>query len=393
MVKSSAVQTTHVLEKEDKVNATISNDKFKRNEDGSFDLSAAPPFTLQDLRNAIPAHCWQKDMGRSISHLVIDVAIVFAMAFIAYNVNSWMLWPLYWIAQGTMFWAIFVVGHDCGHRSFCNNNTINDFLGHLLHSAILVPYHGWRISHRSHHANHGHVENDESWYPISKNLYDKLEPLTRMGRLSFPLSLLAFPFYLMRRSPGKSGSHFNPSCDLFTPGERNMVITTNACLIAMLAVLTGLTMKFGFGMMVNLYWIPYVINVIWLDVVTYLHHHGPQDGRIKMPWYRGKEWSYLRGGLSSLDRDYGIFNKIHHDIGTHLVHHLFPQIPHYHLTEATEAIKPVLGPYYREPEKCKGLFPFHLISPLFRSLSKDHYVDDSGDVVFYKTDPEFSIFK
>ena len=39
-----------------------------------------------------------------------------------------------------------------------------------------------------------------------------------------------------------------------------------------------------------------------------------------------QEWSYLRGGLTALDRDYGIFNKIHHDIGTHVVHHLFPQV-------------------------------------------------------------------
>jgi hypothetical protein len=38
-----------------------------------------------------------------------------------------------------------------------------------------------------------------------------------------------------------------------------------------------------------------------------------------------QEWSYLRGGLTTIDRDYGIFNKIHHDIGTHVVHHLFPQ--------------------------------------------------------------------
>ncbi len=60
-----------------------------------------------------------------------------------------------------------------------------------------------------------------------------------------------------------------------------------------------------------------------------------------------QEWSYLRGGLSTLDRDYGIFNKIHHDIGTHVVHHLLPQIPHYHLEEATAAVKPVMGPYYR----------------------------------------------
>lgn len=72
------------------------------------------------------------------------------------------------------------------------------------------------------------------------------------------------------------------------------------------------------------------------------------------PALTGQEWSYLRGGLTTLDRDYGIFNKIHHDIGTHVVHHLFPQIPHYNLEEATEAVKPVMGPYYREPTKSKS---------------------------------------
>lgn len=68
---------------------------------------------------------------------------------------------------------------------------------------------------------------------------------------------------------------------------------------------------------------------------------------VPVVYLRGEQWSYLRGGLTTIDRDYGIFNKIHHDIGTHVVHHLFPQIPHYHLEEATEAVKPVMGPYYR----------------------------------------------
>lgn len=45
-----------------------------------------------------------------------------------------------------------------------------------------------------------------------------------------------------------------------------------------------------------------------------------------MPPVPLQEWSYLRGGLTTIDRDYGIFNKIHHDIGTHVVHHLFPQV-------------------------------------------------------------------
>ena len=61
-----------------------------------------------------------------------------------------------------------------GHNSFSNNRQLNDFVGNVVHSSILVPYHGWRISHRTHHANHGHVENDESWYPTTEELYKNM---------------------------------------------------------------------------------------------------------------------------------------------------------------------------------------------------------------------------
>lgn len=125
-----------------------------------------------------------------------------------------------------------------------------------------------------------------------------------------------------------------------------------------------------------------------------------------------QEWSYLRGGLTTLDRDYGWINNIHHDIGTHVIHHLFPQIPHYHLVEAvsmtyilscfqqfvsigvlitwivlqTEAAKPVLGKYYKEPKK-SGPLPFYLLGYLIRSMKEDHFVSDTGNVVYYETDP------
>lgn len=65
------------------------------------------------------------------------------------------------------------------------------------------------------------------------------------------------------------------------------------------------------------------------------------------------------------------------------------QVPHYHLTEATEAVKPVLGKYYREPLPAKSSIPTHLMEPLVRSFANDHYVESEGDVVFYKKDPAF----
>ena len=66
------------------------------------------------------------------------------------------------------------------------------------------------------------------------------------------------------------------------------------------------------------------------------------------------------------------------------MHHLFPQIPHYHLTEATEAAKPVFGPYYREPQRSKTWLPLHIFRNLADSFKRDHYVSDTGDIVYYQ---------
>jgi acyl-lipid omega-3 desaturase len=52
-------------------------------------LSQAPPFTLSDLREAIPDKCWEKDAFKSFSYLVKDVAIVLGLAAGAYFLDSW----------------------------------------------------------------------------------------------------------------------------------------------------------------------------------------------------------------------------------------------------------------------------------------------------------------
>ncbi|XP_020101305.1 fatty acid desaturase DES3-like [Ananas comosus] len=353
--------------------------------DDVFDAGRAPPFRIGEVRAAIPGHCWDRDARRSLAYVARDAALVAALAGAAARIDGWALWPFYGLAQGTMFWALFVLGHDCGHGSFSSNATLNSVVGHLLHTFILVPYNGWRISHRTHHQNHGHVERDESWHPLSEKTYRGLDFVTQKLRYTLPFPLFAYPLYLWTRSPGKRGSHFHPSSSLFQPNEKYDVLISTICWFLMVALLLGLAYVVGPVPVLKLYGVPYLVFVMWLDFVTYLHHHGHHD----LPWYRGKEWSYLRGALTTVDRDYGWINNIHHDIGTHVIHHLFPQIPHYHLVEATRAAKPVLGKYYREPEK-SGPLPLHLFGVLMRSLRVDHFVSDVGDVVYYQTDPQLT---
>ena len=99
-----------VCEEEDKESESVNG--VNEQEGGFFDPGAPPPFKLSDIRAAIPKHCWVKNPWRSMSYVVRDVAVVFGLAAIAAYFNNWVVWPLYWFAQGTMFWALFVLGHD-----------------------------------------------------------------------------------------------------------------------------------------------------------------------------------------------------------------------------------------------------------------------------------------
>ena len=328
------------------------------------------PFTLQQLKAAIPAYCFKPSVGKSLSYFFLDVGIISGLYALAHTLDSWFFWPVFWLMQGTMFWALFVVGHDCGHRSFSRYKWLNDIVGHLAHAPILVPFHGWRISHRTHHQNTGNIDTDESWHPVTESYYGEMPWYMRF--LRYQMVLFLYPLYLFKRSPGKEGTHFHPSSSLFKPSEKWGVITSTICCLLMVGLLGFLTYEWGVMWLVKYYLGPYVVFVIWLDLVTFLHHTDPD-----IPWYRGEDWYFLKGALSTIDRDYGLINNIHHNIGTHVVHHLFLSIPHYHLQAATEAIKPILGDYYRKSERS-------IWDAFWRSQKTCYFVPDSGSPVYYQ---------
>jgi acyl-lipid omega-3 desaturase len=329
------------------------------------------PFKLSDLRAAIPDSCFIPSTRRSLAYFFLDLGLIAGLYAIARFFDSWFFFPIFWLAQGTMFWALFVVGHDCGHGSFSKHKWLNNLIGHLSHSPILVPFHGWRISHRTHHANTGNIDTDESWYPVTASMYDHMSWPEKLIRFYIPL--LAYPLYLFRRSPGKQGSHFAPSSDLFRPSERWDIVVSTTCWIAMVGFLGALTYAYGWAFLLKYYLGGYVVFVIWLDLVTFLHHT-----EADIPWYRGEDWYFLKGALSTIDRNYGFINPIHHNIGTHVAHHIFSTMPHYHLKTATEAIKPILGDYYRCSNES-------IWKSFFRSYIKCHFVADQGAKVYYQS--------
>jgi omega-6 fatty acid desaturase (delta-12 desaturase) len=82
----------------------------------------------------------------------------------------------------------------------------------------------------------------------------------------------------------------------------------------------------GWPWLAKTYFAPLLVVNFFLVMITLLQHTHPA-----LPHYKGEEWEWLRGALATVDRDYGLFlNTVHHHIAdTHVLHHIFSQIPFY----------------------------------------------------------------
>jgi len=352
------------------------------------DPSANLPFNLATLKAAIPAHCFEKSLAWSLFYLARDFAIL-ALLYAAYPLVCrhgdafGLLKFAWWNVVGFFGWCLFVVGHDCGHRTFTESVMLCDIFGHIAHTPLLVPFHGWRISHRKHHENHNHVENDHSWRPIAESTYvlylldTYFSRFSRILRFSHAL-LVLYPVYLITDGEFSSGNHFNPHSKLFAKEERLGAYISATCIAVWLVFLFS---TFPVVTLLDAYFAPYIFFVMWLDLVTYLHHTDPE-----LTYYRDSAWSFLKGALSTMDRSYGrVIDHLHHNIGTHMIHHMFfTKIPHYHLLDATEALKPMLGSHYKVDTT-------PIFSAYLKSKENCHFVKDQGTVLKYQPDSELTI--
>ncbi|XP_020210268.1 omega-6 fatty acid desaturase, endoplasmic reticulum isozyme 2 [Cajanus cajan] len=316
-----------------------------------------PPFSLSQVKKAIPPHCFQRSVIRSFSYVFYDLTIASCLAYVAINYfstlphNLFLLsWPLYWAMQGCVLTGVWVIAHECGHHAFSDYQWLDDLVGLVLHSFLLVPYFSWKYSHRRHHSNTGSLERDEVFVPKRKSAlswYSKYlnNPLGRVLTLAVTLTL-GWPLYLAFNVSGRPyerfACHYDPYGPIYTDRERLQIYISDAGILAMCYGLYKAVMLKGLVWVVCVYGVPLLVVNGFLVLITFLQHTHPG-----VPHYDSSEWDWFRGALATVDRDYGILNKVLHNItDTHVAHHLFSTMPHYHATEATKAIRPILGDYY-----------------------------------------------
>ncbi|EPY26070.1 omega-6 fatty acid desaturase (delta-12 desaturase) [Strigomonas culicis] len=291
------------------------------------------------------------------------------------------IWGTFWLIQGVNFTALWVMAHECGHQAFSPYRQVNNTVGLILHSFVLVPYHSWRITHGNHHKHTNHLTKDNVFVPRKENkVIDLIEeaPMVMVGTMVF-MFLLGWPTYLLfnvaSQDYGRRTNHFEPSSPLFRPEDAEDIIVSDAGIVGMLIVLAMYTYKFGFMSFLCWYFVPYLGVNFWLLYITYLQHSD-----IRIPHYSHEEWTFVRGAIAAVDRDYGwMLNAwLHHINDSHVVHHIFSQMPFYHAIEVTRRyIKGILGDTYVEDNR-------PLLEALCKSWTDCRYVVPSeGVCAFY----------
>eukprot|EP01041_Mallomonas_annulata_P011758 gene11758-24657_t len=175
---------------------------------------ALPKFTLKTIKDAIPKHCFQRNLLISLSHLLSDLTIISCFFYFATWIShptlpAWspyILWPIYWYAQGAVFTGVWVLAHECGHQAFSSSELANNIIGTILHSLLLVPYHSWRITHGRHHNNTGSCANDEVFAPnVAYDHHESIfadSPLGHVWGIVVMLTVGWMPGYLVFNATG-----------------------------------------------------------------------------------------------------------------------------------------------------------------------------------------------
>jgi omega-6 fatty acid desaturase / acyl-lipid omega-6 desaturase (Delta-12 desaturase) len=266
-----------------------------------------PDYTIKDIRDAIPAHCFERSGLRGLGYVFRDMLCLAVTFYIFHNYVTpetvpnkairYPLWGIYTFVQGLFGTGLWVLAHECGHQSFSTSKILNDTVGWIVHSSLLVPYFSWKISHGKHHKATGHMDRDQVFRPKTRTEFS-----SRMGYLSHELSelmeetpiftllhligqqLVGWPMYLVTNVTGhdcherqiegkgkgkKNGflggvNHFQPSSPLFERKDEHLIILSDIGLGLAFTALFFLGKTFGWANLFVWYGVPYLWVNHWL---------------------------------------------------------------------------------------------------------------------------------
>lgn len=301
-------------------------------------LEKHPNLRLRDILDTLPRSVYDINPVKAWSKVFLSVVAVVACYALLAIAPWYLLLPL-WFLTGTALTGFFVIGHDCGHRSFSRKNWVNNLVGHLAFLPLFYPFHAWRLLHNHHHRYTNNLDEDNAWTPFTTELYDSCPRWIQViygmarGRLWWLASIIH-----------QIKFHFNW---FQFEGKKREQVRFSALFVIIAAAIAFPTMFYYLGAwgVVKFWLMPWLGYHFWMSTFTLVHHTVPE-----IPFQRNEEWNEAVSQLSgTVHCDYPAWVEVLcHDINVHVPHHLSTAIPSYNLRAAYASIKENWGDYLYE---------------------------------------------
>ena len=289
--------------------------------------------TLRDVIKTIPKECFEKNSRKAWQQVALCIVMAI-VGYVAIALSPWFLLPAAWFLAGTALTGWFVVGHDCGHRSFSRHRWVNNLVGHIAFLPLIYPFHPWRLLHDHHHRHTNKQEVDNAWHPWyvedftgeSKGL--RLAYWLMRGRLWWLASIIHW-----------AGIHFD--LNNFTERDKPKAKVSIAVVVIFAAIVfPTLIATLGVWGWVKFWLMPWLGYHFWMSTFTLVHHTAPD-----IQFRPTETWNEVEAQLAgTVHCDYPKWVEVLcHDISVHVPHHISTGIPSYNLRLAHQSLKDAWG--------------------------------------------------
>lgn len=308
-----------------------------RESDRSWE-SVVMKYNRPDLKKSI----WQ------ICNSVIPYVIMWYLMYRSLEYSYLFTLLLSVLASGFLI-RIFIIFHDCGHRSFFVSKKANNIVGMIMGMIAFTPFFKWHHLHWIHHATSGNLDKRGSG-DIWTMTVDEYRKSSRGNRFFY--RAFRNPFFMFTIGPLLMVFFQNrTTTKRMTKLEKQNVYLTNFILL-LSAVLISLLIGVKAYLLIQ---IPVLLISHSMGLWLFYIQHQFDD----VYWEREGKWDYkvsaIRG--SSYLKLPAVLQWFTGNIGFHHVHHLSSRIPNYYLEKC-----------HRENELFRDVKPIVLFKT-FRALT------------------------
>jgi acyl-lipid omega-6 desaturase (Delta-12 desaturase) len=281
------------------------------------------------------------DLRKSIWQICNSVIPYIFMWYIMYRSLAYPYWVtllLSVLASGFLI-RIFIIFHDCGHRSFFKLTRTNNFVGIIMGILAFTPFFRWHHQHWIHHATSANLDKrgiGDVW-TMTVGEYLRSSKWEKFSYRSF-----RNPFFMYTIGPLLVVLVQNRFTKKKMTGleKRNSYFTNIMLLLMAVSISLLIGIRAYLLIQVPIILISHAIG-LWL---FYIQHQFDD-----VAWERDSKWDYRTSAFtgSSFLKLPAVLQWFTGNIGFHHIHHLSSRIPNYNLekchyeNEIFRIVKPV----------------------------------------------------